>query len=458
MNLEHCISEAFAKKEFMIGVFLDIHRAFDMTWRHGILMKLHAYGLRGNLPIFVCNFLKDRTFAVRLPNNVISDIFVQENGVPQGSVLSPTLFCIMINDILSSTPVPRNLKYSLYADDCAIWHSSPYAQFSAGRIQLALDSVQLWASRWGFKFSVNKCVGVVFTLRRVPDLHLTLNNQPIQFKNSVKFLGLHFDSRLNWKLHISNLLVRCHKKINVLKYLSGTSWGADRKSLLMVYKSLIRPHIDYGSQVYGSASDTTLSQLDVFQNECLRKCLGALKCTRTARLEVEANVPPLRIRREHLVLSYGITTIRKTSIGNVACTPLVHYAPGHNSPRRPLAMRLHSLCQELGVDLGDSDKLVTLNIAPWETPNIKIKHDLLPRPKSMTPEAEVHQHFRALLASHPNSHHVYTDGSKVNDCVGASVWSSECALRYRLPNHMSVFSSEHFAIDKAIDLSNKFKS
>ncbi len=80
MNLEHCISEAFAKKEFMIGVFLDIHKAFDMTWRHGIIMKLHAYGLRGNLPIFVCNFLKDRTFSVRMPNNVISDIFVQENG------------------------------------------------------------------------------------------------------------------------------------------------------------------------------------------------------------------------------------------------------------------------------------------------------------------------------------------------------------------------------------------
>ena len=51
-HLEHCISEAFAKKEFMIGVFLDIHKAFDMTRRHGILMKLYAHGFTGNLPIF----------------------------------------------------------------------------------------------------------------------------------------------------------------------------------------------------------------------------------------------------------------------------------------------------------------------------------------------------------------------------------------------------------------------
>ncbi len=124
-KLVHCISEAFARKEFMLGVFLDILKAFDVTGRRGILMKLYAYDLRGNLLIFVCNFLQDRTFSVKLPCNVISDNFVQENGVPQGSVHSPTLFCIMINDILSSTPVPRNLKYSLYADDCALWHLSP---------------------------------------------------------------------------------------------------------------------------------------------------------------------------------------------------------------------------------------------------------------------------------------------------------------------------------------------
>lgn len=61
-HLEHCISEAFAKKEFMIGVFLDIHKALNMTWRHGILMKLYAHGFRGNLPIFVYNFLQDGTF------------------------------------------------------------------------------------------------------------------------------------------------------------------------------------------------------------------------------------------------------------------------------------------------------------------------------------------------------------------------------------------------------------
>ena len=123
--------------------------------------------------LFIISYRTEHSLSLKLPGNVISDAFVQENGVPQGSVLSPILFCIMINDILSTTPVPKNLKYSLYADDCALWHSSPNVRFSAGRIQDALDSVQHWASLWGFKFSVAKCIGVVFTRRNVPDLQLT---------------------------------------------------------------------------------------------------------------------------------------------------------------------------------------------------------------------------------------------------------------------------------------------
>ena len=104
-NLEHCIPEAFAREEFMLGVFFDIHK--DMTWRHGVLMKLYAHGLRGNLSMFLSNFLQDITLSVKLTSNVFSDVFVQENGVPQGNALSPTLLCFMINDILLSTPTPK---------------------------------------------------------------------------------------------------------------------------------------------------------------------------------------------------------------------------------------------------------------------------------------------------------------------------------------------------------------
>lgn len=73
----------------MMAVSLDIDKAFKMTWRHVILMKLYAYGFRGNLSIFIYNFPQEKTFSAMAPGNVILDFFVHENGMLQSSVLSP---------------------------------------------------------------------------------------------------------------------------------------------------------------------------------------------------------------------------------------------------------------------------------------------------------------------------------------------------------------------------------
>lgn len=84
-------------------------------------------------------------------------------------------FLPLIYDILSSTLMHRNLKYSLYADDCSIWHSSRNVQFSLGQVQAAFEPVDLWALQWGCKFSVPKCTGAVFNTRKRPQINLILH-------------------------------------------------------------------------------------------------------------------------------------------------------------------------------------------------------------------------------------------------------------------------------------------
>ena len=213
VNLESNVNEAFANRGFLIAVFLDIEKAYDMTWRYGLLSKLYGLGFRGNLPIFVQNYMSDRTFSVRfnhLGSTVYSDTFVQENGMVQGGVLSPPGFLIAIDDVLPAPP--RNLKFSLFADDCAVWHSSSNAQFSASRVQMALNSIHIWGQQWGFKFSVAKSYGIIFTRNyKIPNITLKIGDVPIPIKDSVRFLGLHFDRRLNWSVHIEHILARCQK-------------------------------------------------------------------------------------------------------------------------------------------------------------------------------------------------------------------------------------------------------
>ena len=87
--------------------------AYDTTWKYGILKDLHNMGLRGNLPIFVGNFLSDRTFQIHLGTILSDKIFHQEEGVPQGAILSTTLFNVEINDIVKQ--VDPGVEWSLYA-------------------------------------------------------------------------------------------------------------------------------------------------------------------------------------------------------------------------------------------------------------------------------------------------------------------------------------------------------
>ncbi len=111
-----------------------------------------------------------------------------------------------------------------------------------------------------------------------------------------------------------------------------------------------------------------------------------------------------------------------------------------------MACRLHRLNQQIDGLLDMVDQLVLPTLAPWEPPSTSFHLNRLPRLKAALTEVELHQHFRALVAGLPASLHIYTDGSKTDECVGASVWSGECALSFQLPSHTSVFSAELFAV------------
>ena len=177
--------------------FFDLEKTYDTTWRYSILKDIHKLGLRGRLPTFIENFLADRTMQVRGVFS-LSDYYDQEQGVPQGGVLSTTLFSIKINDIVKC--LGNLIDCSLYVDDFCICYRSKSMATIERQLQQNLNKIENWATSNGFKFSKSKNF---FQLRKQhDDLVLHLYGSPIPVVEESKFLGISFDRKLSFIPHI----------------------------------------------------------------------------------------------------------------------------------------------------------------------------------------------------------------------------------------------------------------
>ena len=168
-----------------------MEKAYDTTWKHGIFLDLYKTGLRGRLPMFICDFLSDRYFKVRV-GNTYSDPYSQEAGVPQGSILS-----VKINSIVSC--LLPDIKCSLYVDDLAIYYSSNHMPSIERKLQHSLNRLGRWCGENGFKFSPTKTMcsflstaKTSFRSTTLPKWHTNLFQPLVKLNFSVLYLTQNF--------------------------------------------------------------------------------------------------------------------------------------------------------------------------------------------------------------------------------------------------------------------------
>ena len=199
---------------------------------------LYDLKLRGRLLKFIKNFLTGRTFQIHI-GSTLSDLKNQE-GVPQGSILSTTLFNIKINNIIKE--LSPNIYGSLYVGDCSISYKSKYIPTLERKLQHNINKISEWASENGFKFLKTKAKCIYFCNQR--KLHnnstLTIKKENIPFVDQYKHLGLIFDKKLNFIPHINYIKTKYNKALQLLRVIAHTNWGADKNTLLKLYRSLIR--------------------------------------------------------------------------------------------------------------------------------------------------------------------------------------------------------------------------
>ena len=201
VRFETFCREAFIHNQHLVSLFFDLEKAYDTTWKYGIMKDLHGFGLRGRLPNFISRFLHDRSFKVRV-GSTFSDSHPQEMGVPQGSILSVTLFSVKINSITQC--LKPGVDCSLYVDDFQVCYRSSNMSIIERQLQLCLNKLQQWATDNGFQFSRTKTVCMHICQKR--GLHLDpqlfLDKSPIPVVEETTFLGVIFDRKLSFVPHL----------------------------------------------------------------------------------------------------------------------------------------------------------------------------------------------------------------------------------------------------------------
>ena len=430
-----------------------MEKAYDTTWRYGILKDLHDLGLRGRLPVFIRSFLEDRTMQVRV-GSTLSDFYDQEQGVPQGSILSTTLFNIKINNIVKC--LDSKTDGSLYVDDFGICYRSKNMRTIERKLQQCINRIEDWATSNGFKFSKSKTQCVHFCkLRKVHnDPVLYLYGSPIPVVEESKFLGVIFDRKLSFIPHIRYLKAKCLRALNLLKVLSHTSWGADRFTLLHLYRSLVRSKLDYGSIVYGSARKSYLQILDTVHHQGLRLALGAFRTSPVTSLYVEADEPSLTLRREKLSLQYATRLAANPSNPAFKVTFSPQFSEIYEckpTAIRPFGLRVLPLLDSTNINPNNIEKHFVTEIPSWCMKKPDILFDLHTSKKSASDSLIMKQNFHILQSRYTEYQHIYTDGSKDGEKVGCAFLYGNHFSTLRIPDGSSVFTAEAKAIDLALD-------
>ena len=159
--LTQCVENAFQEKKRVLAVFFDLTSAFDKVWKRGLLYKIANLGVNSRMYGWIKSFLLHRTARVK-SDNILSRQFTLKEGVPQGGVLSPTLFLIYIDDIMDA--IRRHVCNSLHADDLAIWTASEYTTSARVRIQETVNDIDKWTKDWGLVINTRKTCATLFSL------------------------------------------------------------------------------------------------------------------------------------------------------------------------------------------------------------------------------------------------------------------------------------------------------
>lgn len=312
----HVFTKALDDKQDIQVAFCDISKAFDRVWHEGLIFKLKKCGIQGKLLHWFCHYLHGRKQRVNI-SGTHSTWGPIKAGVPQGSTLGPLMFLVYINDITDN--ITGNIR--LFADDTILFQIDDPPGTSSQTLNNDLQTIHKWAEQWIVTFNPEKTELLHITNKRssqdMPPVFF--NNVQVENVKTHKHLGLILNKNLSWTAHIDEIATKAAKRLSLLNKSKNL---LSRQTLEIMYKSYVRPTMEYGSLIWHNCTASDSDRLENLQLQAARIVTGAPRGTSHANLYNEVGWQTLASRRENsqLVMFFKI-------INNLAPEYLCQLAP-----------------------------------------------------------------------------------------------------------------------------------
>ena len=268
-------------------IYLDFKKAFDSVPHQRLLVKLKSYGITGKVYSWVADFLSDRCQRVRVGRDRSSYANVL-SGIPQGSILGPVLFTIFINDI--SDNIQSFCR--IFADDTKIFDKTKNSNI----LQDDLYRLQEWSETWNLYFNASKC-NVLHMGKHNPSCTYVLETggQIVNINEckQEKDLGVIFDSKLSFDAHVQSCISKANRILGIIR--RSFSY-LNKESFLLLYKSLVRPHLEYANVIWAPKFKRQSAAIERVQRRATRLLPEVRELTYESRMRY-LNLPSLKYRR-----------------------------------------------------------------------------------------------------------------------------------------------------------------
>lgn len=245
------------------AIYTDFSKAFDTVDFSILIQKLELYGIHGTLLRWLESYLINRSLYVAI-DGWKSGCFSPTSGVPQGSILGPLLFIIFINDLVRDL----SCEYLLYADDLKIFRVVNNVN-DCLYIQNDLGILDNWCTQNKLYLNIEKCFFLRFSLKiNKIDFMYTLGSKSLNIVNQAKDLGVIFDSKLSFGLHIKNIVNKAYRALGFICRI--TKQFTNEKCFVTLYVSLVRSHLEYASQIWNPFNITYIDNIEKVQRKFTR--------------------------------------------------------------------------------------------------------------------------------------------------------------------------------------------